>query len=156
MKEKLTCLLIDPDNDRRNQFYMALDLLGNSKACICHNNVQSAIQYLQEHPELQPDYIFMDAPANGSTLVPSFPEALNIRSLQTTPIVWYSTSYLASSEAALKLEGFTTGLTKQSNLLQLKAQLKNLFAQDFSIEIPESKPKLRLVKYEPAYSIAKA
>ena len=150
MKEKISCLLIDPDRDRRNQFFMALDLLGNSKACICQDSVESALNYLKEQVGFSPDFIFMDAEANQSTLLPVFPAALK-NQLPKTTIVWYSGSYHASAEIALKKAGWATGLTKLSNLLQLKAALKSLLEQDFTVAKPDTKPVLRLVKYEPAY-----
>ncbi|RFS20201.1 hypothetical protein DVR12_21025 [Chitinophaga silvatica] len=149
MNEKIACLLIDADRDRRNQFFMALDLLGNSKACICQDNLESAIEYLKTHQDsFTPDYIFLDAEANQTTLVPSFPSALKTN----VPVIWYSGSYHSSCEISLKQEGWAAGLTKQSNLLQLKANLKTLFGQDLSIKVLNpSKPILRLVKYEPTY-----
>ena len=149
MKEKFSCLLIDPDRDRRNQFFMALDLLGNSKACICQDSVESALHYLTQ-AGFSPDFIFMDAEANQSTLLPVFPAALK-NQLPKTPIVWYSGSYHASAGTILKREGWAAGLTKQGNLLQLKAALKELLEQDFTVTKPDTKPVLRLVKYEPAY-----
>ncbi|RAJ87980.1 hypothetical protein CLV59_101745 [Chitinophaga dinghuensis] len=58
MKTEINYLLVDTNDDRRVQYYYALDLLGNRKACICMPSLDKALAYLQSHPEFRPDYIF--------------------------------------------------------------------------------------------------
>ncbi|SHL24685.1 hypothetical protein SAMN05444266_102588 [Chitinophaga jiangningensis] len=57
---EITCLLIDADQDRRVQYYYALDLLGNCKACICFADMNQGLEYLQQHPDFRPEYVFVN------------------------------------------------------------------------------------------------
>ncbi|MBV8252661.1 MAG: hypothetical protein JO154_08640 [Chitinophaga sp.] len=58
MKTEINYLLVDANEDRRVQYYYALDLLGNRKAVVCLPTLEKALEYLQSHPDFRPSYIF--------------------------------------------------------------------------------------------------
>ncbi|MBO9731542.1 MAG: hypothetical protein J7623_23075 [Chitinophaga sp.] len=130
MREKLSSLLIDPDRDRRNQFYLALDLLQISKACIAQDNTSKALDYLKKQSGFTPDYIFLDSLQPSDEALLFLRELRKIKRLKQVPLIWYAPSFNAAQEQAMLEAGFAAGLVKQEKLLQLKENLRILFQSD--------------------------
>ncbi|HEY8957577.1 hypothetical protein [Chitinophaga sp.] len=130
MREKLISLLIDPDRDRRNQFYLALDLLNVSKACIAQDNTSKALDYFKKHPDLIPDYIFLDSLLPSDETPRFLKELRKIKRLVQVPVIWYAASFDADQQQAIREAGFAAGLAKQSDVHKLKGNLQVLFRSE--------------------------
>lgn len=138
MSEKLTSLLIDPDRDRRNQFYLALDLLNISKACICQDNTGKALDYFKRHADFTPDYIFLDSLHASDEAMPFLRDMRKIRRLKQVPLIWYAASFEPAQMQAIQEAGFAAGLAKQENLHKLKENLQVLFHSELEeIVLPD-------------------
>jgi CheY-like chemotaxis protein len=137
MKEKITSVLIDPDRDRRNQFYLALDLLNISKACIAQDNSGKALDYFRKQSGFTPDYIFLDSLLPTDETTSFLKEVRTIKRLKQVPVIWYSASFNENQLEAIQEAGFAAGLTRQADLLDLKANLHALFQMDLhNHEVP--------------------
>lgn len=138
MREKLTSLLIDPDRDRRNQFYLALDLLNISKACIAQDNTSRALDYFKKQSGFTPDYIFLDSLQPSDEAVFFLREMRKIKRLKQVPLIWYAESFEPAQQQAIREAGFAAGLAKQGNVHKLKENLKVLFQSELlETEVPE-------------------
>jgi CheY-like chemotaxis protein len=138
MSEKIISLLIDPDRDRRNQFYLALDLLCVSKACISQDNTSKALDYFKKHPGLIPDYIFLDSLLPSDEVPHFLRELRKIKRLKQVPVIWYAPSFAPEQQQAIREAGFAAGLAKQSDLYKLKGNLKVLFQSELQeIVVPD-------------------
>jgi|GEM_PF-1131738 len=141
MSEKLTSLLIDPDRDRRNQFYLALDLLNISKACISQDNTSRALDYFKKHAGFTPDYIFLDSLQPSDEAVFFLQEMRKIKRLKQVPLIWYAASFEPVQQQFIREAGFAAGLAKQENVHKLKENLKVLFQSELlDTVIPEEVP----------------
>ncbi|NLR57608.1 hypothetical protein HGH93_05830 [Chitinophaga polysaccharea] len=137
MREKISCLLIDPDRDRRNQFYLALDLLTISKACIAQDNTSKALDYLKKN-DFTPNYIFLDSLHPSDEGVTFLRELRKIKRLKQVPLIWYAASLDNGQRQAIREAGFAAGIVRQANLLDLKANLQVLFQSELTeVAIPE-------------------
>ncbi|HEY9257960.1 response regulator [Chitinophaga sp.] len=130
MREKLTSLLIDPDRDRRNQFYLALDLLNISKACVAQDNTTRALEYLKKQSGFTPDYIFLDSLQPSDEAILFLREVRKVKRLKQVPLIWYAASFEPAQQEAIREAGFAAGLAKQDNLHKLKENLKVLFQSE--------------------------
>jgi CheY-like chemotaxis protein len=130
MREKLISVVIDPDRDRRNQFYLALDLLNVSKACISQDNTSKALDYFKKHPDLVPDYIFLDSLLPSDETPQFLRELRKIKRLKQVPVIWYAASFERDQQQAIREAGFAAGLAKQSDLYKLKGNLTVLFQSE--------------------------
>ncbi|PSL48352.1 response regulator receiver domain-containing protein [Chitinophaga niastensis] len=135
MKKKLTCLLIDADRDRRNQFYLALDLLQISKACVCQDDTDKALDYFKKQPAFTPDYIFLDILQPQQEGVLFLRKLRKIKRFQQTPVIWYSKSYDVQQAPALRETGFAAGVTKHGDLYHLKENLRSLFHSEPAVAV---------------------
>ncbi|MFY0256307.1 hypothetical protein ACDQ55_20395 [Chitinophaga sp. 30R24] len=132
MREKLTSLLIDPDRDRRNQFYLALDLLSISKACISQDNISNALDYLKKNPDFKPDYIFLDSLQPADEASSFLKEIRKMKRLKLVPLIWYAASWEPEHMQAIHESGFAAGLAKQDSLHALKEHLSALLQNELA------------------------
>jgi CheY-like chemotaxis protein len=132
--KKITTLLIDEKADQRIQFYLSLDLLKNSRACVCHDNGFDALAYLKQHPDFIPDYIFFNGelPANQGTLF--IKNIRKLKRLQSTTVILLSKENVLPED--LRQAGFAACLPKQRDIHQLKDALKVIFAATYPAVMP--------------------
>ncbi|WP_212004218.1 hypothetical protein [Chitinophaga sp. HK235] len=126
MRKKITCLLIDEQKDSRNQFFLALDLLQISKACICFDNPGQALSYAAMH-QWKPDYIFL------RTNRPALDGKNNLGHLQRlplladVPVIFYAKEFCPDDMTRMKYLGAADWLIKSSDLHALRDGLKLIF-----------------------------
>jgi len=146
--KKITTLLIDEKADQRIQFYLSLDLLKNSRACVCHDNGLNALTYLKQHPDFIPDYIFFNGelPADQSALF--IRHIRKLKRLRSTTVVLLSKENVQPEE--LQQAGFAACLLKQRDIYGLRDALKIIFATAYPAVIPA----VAETSYHPLHNIA--
>lgn len=132
--KKITTLLIDEKADQRNQFYLSLDLLKNSRACVCHDDGFDALAYLKQHPAFIPDYIFFNGELPAKQGVLFIKHIRKLKRLQSTTVILLSKENVLPEE--LGQAGFAACLPKQRDIYQLRDALKVIFANEYPAVIP--------------------
>ncbi|QJB31158.1 response regulator [Chitinophaga oryzae] len=126
MKQKFSCFLIDEVRDNRNQFFLALDLLQATRACICFDNAPHALSYAAQQA-YKPDYIFLHTRQPGIDGVRQLEELLQSPLLADVPVIFYAASFNPEDMTRMKFMGATDWMVKPSNLHALRDGLKLIF-----------------------------
>ncbi|NML39201.1 response regulator [Chitinophaga sp. G-6-1-13] len=126
MKQKISCFLIDDVRDNRNQFFLALDLLQVTQACICFDNAAHALSYATRQPG-KPDYIFLHTRRPAVDGVRQLEEILQSQLLKDVPVIFYAPSFDPEDMTRMKFMGATDWMVKPSNLHALRDGLRLIF-----------------------------
>lgn len=126
MKQKISCFLIDDIRDNRNQFFLALDLLQVTQACICFDNAGHALSYTTRQPG-KPDYIFLHTRRPAVDGIRQLGEILQSPLLKDVPVIFYAPSFNPEDMTRMKFMGATDWMVKPSNLHALRDGLKLIF-----------------------------
>lgn len=147
MKQKFSCFLIDESRDNRNQFFLALDLLQATDACICFDNAPHALSYAARQA-YKPDYIFLHTRQPGIDGVRQLEEILQSPLLADVPVIFYAASFNPEDMTRMKFMGATDWMVKPSNLHALRDGLKLIFEtvrEKQSASLPAALPAAVLV-----------
>lgn len=141
MKQKISCFLIDEMRDNRNQFFLALDLLQVTQACICFDNAAHALSYATGQ-QGKPDYIFLHTRRPAVDGVRQLEEILQSPLLKDVPVIFYAQSFDPEDMTRMKFMGATDWMVKPSNLHALRDGLRMIFetasAKQSALPLPVS------------------
>lgn len=126
MRQKISCFLIDEQRDNRNQFFLALDLLQATKACICFDNAAHALSYAAQQTG-KPDYIFLHTRQPAVDGCRQLEELLKSPLLADVPVVFYAATFNPEDMTRMKFLGATDWMVKPSNLHALRDGLRLIF-----------------------------
>ncbi|SKA42801.1 Response regulator receiver domain-containing protein [Chitinophaga eiseniae] len=141
MKQKFSCFLIDEIRDNRNQFFLALDLLQATRACICFDNATHALSYAAQKGG-KPDYIFLHTRQPGLDGVRQLEALQQSPLLADVPVIFYAASFNPEDMTRMKFMGATDWMVKPSNLHALRDGLKLIF-ETVSGKQPASVPEVQ-------------
>ncbi|MGN7824001.1 response regulator [Chitinophaga sp. 22536] len=126
MKQKMSCFVIDDIRDNRNQFFLALDLLQVTQACICFDNAADALSYATRQPG-KPDFIFLHTRRLAVDGARQLEEILQSPLLKDVPVIFYAPSFDPEDMTRMKFMGAADWMVKPSNLHALRDGLKLIF-----------------------------
>jgi CheY-like chemotaxis protein len=126
MKHKFSCFLIDESRDNRNQFFLALDLLQMTQACICFDNAPHALSYAAQQAD-KPDYIFLHTRQPAVDGIRQLEEIVKSPLLKDVPVIFYAASFVPEDMTRMKFLGAADWMVKPSNLHALRDGLKLIF-----------------------------
>ncbi|MBC9910272.1 response regulator [Chitinophaga varians] len=126
MKQKISCFLIDEMRDNRNQFFLALDLLQVTQACICFDNAAHALSYATRQPG-KPDYIFLHTRRPAVDGIRQLEEIQQSPVLKDVPVIFYAPSFDPEDMTRMKFMGAADWMVKPSGVHALRDGLKLIF-----------------------------
>ncbi|MDQ0107060.1 CheY chemotaxis protein or a CheY-like REC (receiver) domain [Chitinophaga terrae (ex Kim and Jung 2007)] len=132
MNNRITSLLIDEKPDQRIQFYLSLDLLNVSRACVCHDNLKNALEYLQEKTDFTPNYIFISSSMPVDAAAQFIRIIRQAKRLANVPVIYFADANSKVSSLDLKGAGFTDSLRKQPDIYLLRDALSALFTKSYA------------------------
>src|SRR4028119_2362889 len=114
MKEKITLLIVDDDEDDRHLFIESARDVDESIICLTANDGQDALQLLKNTEEL-PDYIFLDLRMPRFSGKRTLQEIKKDGRLQHIPVIVYTTSRQVEDANELKKMGAAHFISKPAN-----------------------------------------
>jgi CheY-like chemotaxis protein len=127
MADKITCLLVDDDEDDREIFCAALEDVNKDFTCISVENGQEALDKLLAENSRLPDFIFLDlnmSVMDGKTFLQ---EVKSVPRLRDVPVIIYTTSSYSKDIAETKELGASHYMVKPANIDTLTDMLSGLF-----------------------------
>lgn len=124
---KITCFLVDDDQDDRDLFGMALQDIDESIGYIYAVNCVEALKMLKADGAIIPDFIFLDLNMPFMNGKECLEEIKKIARLKDIPVIIYTTSSFEKDLEDTKRMGATHFLTKTSDFDDLIKILKALF-----------------------------
>lgn len=131
MNNRITSLLIDEKPDQRIQFYLSLDLLNVNRACVCHDNVNNALEYLQQKADFIPNYIFISSAIPFAAAAQFIRIIRQAKRLANVPVIHFADANNNASLLELRAAGFADSLRKQPDIYFLRDALKSVFLKNY-------------------------
>jgi CheY-like chemotaxis protein len=126
--EKITCLLVDDDEDDRDLFGMALQDVDESIEYIYAVNCVEALKMLKAGNAKIPDFIFLDLNMPFMNGKECLEELKKVAHLKDIPVIIYTTSSYAQDLEDTRQKGAAHFLSKTSNLDDLVKILVSVFS----------------------------
>lgn len=134
MSKKLTCLLVDDDEDDREIFMIALKDLSPDIDCHLACDGVDALDKLRKLPTL-PDFIFIDLNMPRMNGKECISEIKKDGRLLAIPVVIYSTSSSLRDQQDARRLGALHFFTKPSSIHALSTTLKDIFVGSTSLQL---------------------
>ncbi len=115
MKENLTILLIDDDEDDRKLFASSVKEVDESIECITIGDCLEALKHLRDETNIVPDYIFLDLRMPGYSGRKCMEEISREPRLRHIPVIIYTTSTDVTDADELKALGAVHFISKPTN-----------------------------------------
>ena|GEM_PF-130366 len=130
MHEKITCFLIDDDEDDQEIFTLALGNVDEAIHCITANDGIEALHTLNLDNNFIPDFIFLDLNMVRMNGLECLVEIRKIQRLQNTPIIIYSTSSEEKDISATRQLGAADYIIKPPSMFQLEKRLEQVLRRN--------------------------
>jgi DNA-binding response OmpR family regulator len=130
MHDKITCFLIDDDDDDQEIFSLALNNIDQAISCVTANDGIDALHKLNIDNTFTPDFIFLDLNMVRMNGLECLAEMKKIQRLQNIPIIIYSTSSEQKDISASKLLGAADYIVKPPSMAQLEKRLEQVLRRN--------------------------
>jgi DNA-binding response OmpR family regulator len=130
MHEKITCFLIDDDEDDQEIFTLALNNIDEAISCVTANDGIDALNKLSLNDNFTPDFIFLDLNMVRMNGRECLVEIKKIQRLQQVPIIIYSTSSEQKDISETKELGATDYIVKPPSMTQLEKRLEQVLRRN--------------------------
>jgi DNA-binding response OmpR family regulator len=130
MHGKITCFLIDDDDDDQEIFTLALNNIDEAINCFTANDGIEALDKLNRDNNFTPDFIFLDLNMVRMNGLECLVEMKKINRLQNIPIIIYSTSSEQKDILATKQLGAADYIVKPPSMSQLEKRLEQVLRRD--------------------------
>jgi DNA-binding response OmpR family regulator len=130
MHEKITCFLIDDDDDDQEIFSLALNNIDEAINCVMANDGIDALNKLSLDDNFTPDFIFLDLNMVRMNGRECLIEIKKIERLQEVPIIIYSTSSEQKDISETKLLGAADYIIKPPSMTQLEKRLEQVLRRN--------------------------
>jgi DNA-binding response OmpR family regulator len=130
MLERITCFLIDDDDDDQEIFSLALNNIDEAINCVTANDGIDALNKLILDDNFTPDFIFLDLNMVRMNGRECLVEIKKIPRLQEVPIIIYSTSSEQKDISETKLLGAADYIIKPPSITQLEKRLEQVLRRN--------------------------
>ena len=130
MHEKITCFLIDDDDDDQEIFTLALSNIDGAINCVTANDGIDALKKLTGDQSFVPDYIFLDLNMVRMNGRECLAEIKKIQRLQKVPVIIYSTSSEPRDISETKQLGASDYIVKPPSMTQLEKRLEQVLRKN--------------------------
>lgn len=130
IENKITCLLIDDDLDDQEIFAMALQDVNETFSCQTANHGKQALEKLNAHAALHPDFIFLDLNLPFMSGKQCLQEIKKNPGICHIPVIIYTTSSHNKDIEDAKQLGAAHFLIKPSRIDYLTKILSRLFQKN--------------------------
>jgi len=130
MHEKITCFLIDDDDDDQEIFSLALNNIDEAINCVMANDGIDALNKLSLDDNFTPDFIFLDLNMVRMNGRECLIQIKKIQRLQEVPIIIYSTSSEQKDISETKLLGAADYIIKPPSMTQLEKRLEQVLRRN--------------------------
>lgn len=130
MHNKITCFLIDDDDDDQEIFSMALSNIDDAIDCVTANDGIDALNKLSSDNTFIPDFIFLDLNMVRMNGRECLVEIKKIQRLQKVPVIIYSTSSEQKDISETKRLGATDYIVKPPSMTQLEKRLEQVLRRN--------------------------
>lgn len=130
MHEKITCFLIDDDDDDQEIFSLALNNIDEAINCVTANDGIDALNQLSLNDDFIPDFIFLDLNMVRMNGRECLVEIKKIQRLQQVPIIIYSTSSEQKDISETKELGAADYIVKPPSMTQLEKRLEQVLRRN--------------------------
>lgn len=130
MHEKITCFLIDDDDDDQEIFTLALNNIDEAISCVTANDGIDALNKLSLNDNFTPDFIFLDLNMVRMNGRECLIEIKKIQRLQQVPIIIYSTSSEQKDISETKELGAADYIVKPPSMTQLEKRLEQVLRRN--------------------------
>lgn len=130
MRDRITCFLIDDDDDDQEIFALALSNIDEEINCITANDGIDALNKLSVDETFTPDFIFLDLNMVRMNGRECLVEIKKIQRLQKVPVIIYSTSSEQKDISETKLLGATDYIIKPPSMTQLEIRLEQVLRRN--------------------------
>jgi DNA-binding response OmpR family regulator len=130
MHEKITCFLIDDDDDDQEIFSLALSNIDRAINCVTANDGIDALDKLSRDTSFIPDFIFLDLNMVRMNGRECLAEIKKIQRLQKVPIIIYSTSSEQKDITETRQLGAADYIVKPPSMTLLEKRLEQVLRKN--------------------------